>query len=155
VSQHVDDKLDRRGQRQVNETVALRVPKEVIEQKCALYMRRGKPAQRGMLIRDSDYSMGSQISVGVSRDRSVLSLSSQCWLVQQIALDRRNIATQNAGRQTSVERNEDGKEVQSHHRNASWTKERLASRGSTRQQEAAGDALWGNSPQAQTRRHPC
>ena len=102
VSQHADDKLDHRGQRQVNEMVALRVPKEVIEQKCALYMRRGKPAQRGMLIGDSDYSIGSQISVGVSRDRSVLSLSSQCWLVQQIALDRRNIATQNAGRQTSV-----------------------------------------------------
>lgn len=102
VSQHADDKLDHRGQRQVNEMVALRVPKEVIEQKCALYMRRGKPAQRGMLIRDSDYSIGSQISVGVSRDRSVLSLSSQCWLVQHIALDRRNIATQNAGRQTSV-----------------------------------------------------
>src|SRR5437879_6621354 len=35
VSQHVDDKLDRRGQRQVNETIGLRVPKEVIEQKCA------------------------------------------------------------------------------------------------------------------------
>jgi len=60
VSQHVDDKLDRRGQRQVNEMVALRVPKEVIEQKCALYMRRGKPAQRGVLIRDSDYSIVSK-----------------------------------------------------------------------------------------------
>jgi len=63
VSQHVDDKLDRRGHRQVNEMVALRVPKEVIEQKCALYMRRGKPAQRGVLIRDSDYSI-------VSKDQS-------------------------------------------------------------------------------------
>ena len=60
VSQHVDDKLDRRGQRQVNEMVALRVPKEVIEQKCALYMQRGKPAQRGILIRDSDYSIVSK-----------------------------------------------------------------------------------------------
>jgi len=46
VIQHADDKLDRRGQRQVNETIGLRVPKEVIEQKCALYMRGGKPAQR-------------------------------------------------------------------------------------------------------------
>lgn len=60
VSQHVDDKLDHRGQRQVNEMVALRVPKEIIEQKCALYMRRGKPAQRGVLIRDSDYSIVSK-----------------------------------------------------------------------------------------------
>ena len=59
VSQHVDDKLDRRGQRQVNEMVALRVPKEVIEQKCAWYMQRGKPAQRGMLP-DSDYSVVSK-----------------------------------------------------------------------------------------------
>lgn len=60
VSQHADDKLDRRGQRQVNEMVALRVPKEVIEQKCALYMQRGKPAQRAELIRDSDYSIVSK-----------------------------------------------------------------------------------------------
>ena len=60
VSQHVDDKLDRRGQRQVNEMVALRVPKEVIEQKGALYMQRGKPAQRGTLIHDSDYSIVSK-----------------------------------------------------------------------------------------------
>jgi group II intron reverse transcriptase/maturase len=60
VSQHVDDKLDRRGQRQVNETIGLRVPKAVIEQKCAMYMRRGKPAQRAPLIRDSDYSILSK-----------------------------------------------------------------------------------------------
>ena len=60
VSQHVDDKLDRRGQRQVNEMLALRVPKEVIEQKCACYMRRGKPAQRAEMIRDSDYSIISK-----------------------------------------------------------------------------------------------
>jgi len=60
VSQHVDDKLDYRGQRQVNEMMALRVPKEVIEQKCALYMRRGKPAQRAEMIRESDYSILSK-----------------------------------------------------------------------------------------------
>jgi group II intron reverse transcriptase/maturase len=36
VTQHADDKLDRRRQRQVNEAIGLRVPKEVIEQKCAL-----------------------------------------------------------------------------------------------------------------------
>jgi len=60
VSQHVDDKLDRRGQRQVNETIGLRVPKAVIEQKCAMYMRRGKPAQRGVLIHESDYSILSK-----------------------------------------------------------------------------------------------
>ena len=60
VVQHANDKLDRRGQRQVNETIGLRVPKEVIEQKCALYMRRGKPAQRAEMIDDSDYSIISK-----------------------------------------------------------------------------------------------
>src|SRR5947207_3624126 len=60
VSQHADDKLDRRGQRQVNEAIGLRVPKEVIEQKCALYMRRGKPTQRAEMLRDSDYSIVSK-----------------------------------------------------------------------------------------------
>jgi group II intron reverse transcriptase/maturase len=60
VNQHVDDKLDHRGQRQVNETIGLRVPKEVIEQKCAFYIRRGKPAQRADLLRDSDYSIVSK-----------------------------------------------------------------------------------------------
>src|SRR6266700_5567543 len=60
VVQHANDKLDRRGQRQVNETIGLRVPKEVIEQKCALYMRRGKPAQRAEMLDDSDYSILSK-----------------------------------------------------------------------------------------------
>jgi hypothetical protein len=36
------------------------VPKEVIEEKCAMYMQRGKPAQRGPLIHDSDYSIISK-----------------------------------------------------------------------------------------------
>lgn len=57
VTQHADDKLDRRGQRQVNETIGLRVPKEVIEQKCALYMRGGKPTLRVEMLDDSDYSI--------------------------------------------------------------------------------------------------
>jgi group II intron reverse transcriptase/maturase len=60
VSQHADDKLDRRGQRQVNETIGLRVPKTVIEQKCALYLCRGKPAQRTEMLTDSDYGIVSK-----------------------------------------------------------------------------------------------
>jgi AI2M/AI1M-like, HNH endonuclease/Type II intron maturase len=66
VAQHADDKLDRRGQRQVNETMGLRVPTEVIEQKCALYMRKSKPAQRAEMQHDSDYSIGSRIPVRIS-----------------------------------------------------------------------------------------
>jgi len=57
VVQHADDKLDRRGQRQVNETIGLRVPKNVIEHQCALSMQHGKPAQRAEMLDDRDYSI--------------------------------------------------------------------------------------------------
>ena len=115
VSQHVDDKLDYRGQRQVNEMMALRVPKEVIEQKCALYMRGGKPAQRAEMIRESDYSIRSPVSIGVPRDSAILSPGSECGLVQHVALGSANIVAQNTRRQTPVDRHKDGKEAQNHH----------------------------------------
>src|SRR6266700_236086 len=92
VIQHADDKLDRRGQRQVNETIGLRVPKKVIEQKCALYMQGGKPTQRAEMLDDSDYSIGSPVSSGISGGGSILPVSSQCWLVQQSTMGHGNIA---------------------------------------------------------------
>jgi group II intron reverse transcriptase/maturase len=60
VAQHADDKLDRRGQRQVNGMIGLRVPRTVIAKKCASYMRFGKPAQRAQMLDDSDYTIVSQ-----------------------------------------------------------------------------------------------
>jgi group II intron reverse transcriptase/maturase len=60
VNQHANNKLDRRGRRSVNGEIGLRVPQTVIEAKCALFMRQGKPAQRAELIDDSDYSIVSQ-----------------------------------------------------------------------------------------------
>jgi group II intron reverse transcriptase/maturase len=60
VVQHADDKLDYRGQRQVNGVIGLRVPRTVISKKCAYYMRFGKPAQRAQMLDDSDYSIVSQ-----------------------------------------------------------------------------------------------
>jgi len=60
VAQHADDKLDRRGQRQVNGVLGLRVPEAVITKKCSLYMRNGKPAQRAQMLDDSDYTIVSR-----------------------------------------------------------------------------------------------
>lgn len=48
------------GLRGVNGTIGLFVPRQVIRQRCALYMKRGKPVHRGVLIHDSDYSIVSQ-----------------------------------------------------------------------------------------------
>jgi hypothetical protein len=60
VAQHADDKLDWRGQRQVNGMVALRVPEAVIAKKCSLYMCNGKPAQRPQMLHDTDSTIVSR-----------------------------------------------------------------------------------------------
>src|SRR2546426_3310033 len=156
VIQHADDKLDRRGQRQVNETIGLRVPKEVIEQKCALYMRGGKPAQRAEMIGESDYSIRSPVSIGVPRDSAILSPGSECGLVQHVALGSANIVAQNPGRQTPLYRHQDGEEAQNHHGDGAWAKKVLASGYSPwREQETARSPFWGHPPQTEARSHSC
>ena len=56
-AQHANNKLDRRGQRAVNGAIGLFVPRDVIRQRCARYMSKGKPAQRGPLLHDSDFTI--------------------------------------------------------------------------------------------------
>jgi hypothetical protein len=56
-TQRANNKLDRRGQRSVNAAIGLFVPRDVIRQKCANYMRNGNPAQRGPLLHDQDFTV--------------------------------------------------------------------------------------------------
>lgn len=55
-AQHCDTKITR-GRRAVNGAIGLFVPKTVIRHKCALYMSKGKPAQRGALLHDDDFTI--------------------------------------------------------------------------------------------------
>jgi Type II intron maturase/Reverse transcriptase (RNA-dependent DNA polymerase) len=55
-AQHADAKITR-GRRAVNGAIGLFVPRDVIRQRCALYLRDGKPAQRGALLHDDDYTI--------------------------------------------------------------------------------------------------
>lgn len=55
-TQHADDKITR-GRRAVNDAIGLFVPADVIRQRCALYMRDGQPALRGMLLHDDDFTI--------------------------------------------------------------------------------------------------
>ncbi|MGH3318988.1 MAG: group II intron reverse transcriptase/maturase [Streptosporangiaceae bacterium] len=55
-AQHADTKITQ-GRRTVNGAIGLFVPRDAIRQRCALYMRRGKPAQRGGLLHDDDYTI--------------------------------------------------------------------------------------------------
>jgi hypothetical protein len=53
-------KHNKKGERCVNGLVQLRVPAKVVEEKCALYMQKGKPHQRTELIHDEDFSIISR-----------------------------------------------------------------------------------------------
>jgi group II intron reverse transcriptase/maturase len=55
-AQHSDTKITRR-RRAVNGAIGLFVPRAVIRQRCALYMSKGKPAQRGALLHDNDFTI--------------------------------------------------------------------------------------------------
>lgn len=58
--QQSNDRLDRNGRRCVNGNIALRVPKDVIDKKCALYMQEGYSQRRPEMILDSDFTILSQ-----------------------------------------------------------------------------------------------
>jgi hypothetical protein len=57
VTQHVDDKIARDGRRAVNGKIGLRVPVDVVEKRCASYMRKGKPTHRTDLLQDDDFTI--------------------------------------------------------------------------------------------------
>jgi group II intron reverse transcriptase/maturase len=56
ISQHEDSKLTT-GRRSVNALTGLRVPEDVLREKCAQYTRSGVPIHRAELLNDSDYSI--------------------------------------------------------------------------------------------------
>lgn len=55
-TQHADTKITRH-RRAVNGAIGLFVPKTVIRERCARYMNKGKPAQRGPLLFDDDFTI--------------------------------------------------------------------------------------------------
>lgn len=57
---HADDKHDHRGQRCINGSIGLRVPKHVIHEHCIKYMRHGKPYHLMQRTNDSVYSIIAQ-----------------------------------------------------------------------------------------------
>jgi Type II intron maturase/Reverse transcriptase (RNA-dependent DNA polymerase) len=55
--QRANDYLDPLGRRGVNGMIGLYVPAEVIEAKCARYLRKGKTIHRAELLNDSDFTI--------------------------------------------------------------------------------------------------
>jgi group II intron reverse transcriptase/maturase len=55
-----DDKHDHRGQRCINGAPGLKVPVDVIQEKCSRYMQQGKPIHRAERLADTDFSIITQ-----------------------------------------------------------------------------------------------
>ncbi|MET8538569.1 reverse transcriptase domain-containing protein [Streptomyces sp. NPDC005065] len=55
-AQHADTKITR-NRRAVNGAIGLFVPRAIIRDRCARYMSKGKPAQRGPLLHDEDFTI--------------------------------------------------------------------------------------------------
>jgi hypothetical protein len=55
-TQRADTKITR-SRRAVNGAIGLFVPRDVIKQRCARYMSGGKPALRGLLLHDNDFTI--------------------------------------------------------------------------------------------------
>ncbi|WP_434593089.1 reverse transcriptase domain-containing protein [Streptomyces sp. A5-4] len=55
-AQHADTKITR-NRRAVNGAIGLFVPRDVIRNRCARYMSKGKPALRGPLLHDEDFTI--------------------------------------------------------------------------------------------------
>ena len=54
---HNDRKLDQRDHRSINGRIGLKVPSEVVREKCERYLHCGKPIHRSELIHDSAFSI--------------------------------------------------------------------------------------------------
>jgi len=57
---HANSQHDRRGQRTINGTIGLRVPKDKMQAKMCKYMTKGKPIHRAELIHCSDFDIVSR-----------------------------------------------------------------------------------------------
>ncbi len=60
ATQHENTKHDRLGHRSVNGRIVLRAPTTVIEKKCSIYMKHGKPSHRPELRNDDDFTIMSR-----------------------------------------------------------------------------------------------
>ena len=83
VNQQANDQFDRNGRRRVNGQIGLRVPADVIEQHCQVYMRKGKPAHRSYLLHDEDFGI-----VAMSREKAKFSYRWKPAVIQWWATSR-------------------------------------------------------------------
>ena len=94
------------------------------------------------MLDDSDYSIVSKYQ---SEYRGVVQyylLAHNVWLVQPIEMGQRNVAAQNAGRQTLILGRCDGTQVQSNNRDEQWPEEVPQGGCPAWREETTGCTIW-------------
>ena len=116
-AQHADTKITR-SRRAVNGAIGLFVPREVIRQRCALYMSGGKPIHRGGLQHDDDFTIVAKYAAEYRGLRPVLSSRPGRVPTGHARLGHGDLLAQDPGCQASGHGHGDGSPVQNNGRDA-------------------------------------
>jgi group II intron reverse transcriptase/maturase len=102
INQDADDKQCRKVKRRcINGVPGLKVPVDVIREKCAKYMRHGEPIQRAERPQRQRLQHRRAVSGGIPGRRAVLPAGIQCSSLLALTPGNETFLSQDAGRQTS------------------------------------------------------
>jgi group II intron reverse transcriptase/maturase len=147
IVQYRDDKRDHTDRRSINGHVGLRVPGQVVEGKCALYMQRGKPHHRAELLNDDDFSIMAQYQSEYRGFIQYYLLAQNVfWLWKLHWVMRESLLKTLAHKHhLSVWRDQSSAEIPGYNCHAIRTDGVSGKDRTTRRQETSGSTIWGNS----------
>ena len=148
--QHNDRKVTR-GYRRANGRSALRVPKTVIKANCAPYLQRGKPAHRPRADQPRRPHHRRYLRVTVPGHRPVLPARRRRLPTRPAGMGHEDLHAQDAGSQAPLDGDEDGQQVQDHHRHAKRATQVLRSHHRTSRQETTGRTVRRHSTATATK----
>ena len=106
-----DTKITRR-RRAVNGAIGLLVPKTVIRQRCALYISNAKPAQRGALLHDDDFTIVAKYGSEYRGLVQYYLLAQDVFRLGRLRWTMETSMLKTAGRKTPQHGHEDGSTLQ-------------------------------------------
>ena len=90
----------------------------MIKAKCAPYLKHGKPERRTELMNCDDHPIISTYGAEYRGIVQYYLLAGDVWRLNRLRMGREDLDAQDAGRQAPLDGDEDGPQVQGHHRHA-------------------------------------
>ena len=136
MTQHANTKITR-GQRAVNGSVGLLVPREAITRRCAQYMRKGKPECRPQMFSDDDYTIISQYQAEYRGVVQYYLLANDVYRLSRLSWVMGTSLLKTLARKAQVHGVENGPQVQGHDLDTGGATNVLPNRGRTRRRKEA------------------